>query len=157
MIQAQLIREPPFGNLREVLLGKNPPDALRGVPPELIFAFDCISVKGNTNIETLFLLYCLRFIQAHILRKATGFVQPQVYPDYIKNLFYAVPDDSTIKKFGETIIPINEQWENCFSKNIELVKLRDFLLPMLMSGQERKNEAKEQLSMAVEPQVKFGR
>jgi type I restriction enzyme S subunit len=43
-------------------------------------------------------------------------------------------------------------------ENQELIKLRDFLLPLLMNGQVKiKSEATEQLSMAAEPQVKYGK
>ncbi|MCO5234564.1 MAG: restriction endonuclease subunit S, partial [Chitinophagales bacterium] len=125
---------------------------------EPIFASDCITVRGNTDTETLQLLYYLKFIQSHILQKATGSAQPHVYPDDIKNLYYAIPNYSTIEKFGVAIIPLNELIATCIKQNNELIKLRDFLLPLLMNGQVKiKSEAKEQLSMAAEPQVKYGK
>jgi len=38
------------------------------------------------------------------------------------------------------------------------MEIRDFLLPMLMNGQVKvKSEVNEQLSMAAEPQVKYGK
>jgi type I restriction enzyme S subunit len=102
---------------------------------EPIFASDCITVRGATDTETLLLLHHLSFIQNHILNQATGSAQPHVYPSDIRILDYAIPKDFLIDDFGEFAIPMNNQIAKNSIENQLLVKLRDWLLPMLMNGQ----------------------
>lgn len=102
---------------------------------EPIFASDCITVRGKSDTETLLLLHHLRFIQAHILKQATGSAQPHVYPSDIRILDYVVPEDTVIDRFGEFAIPLNDLVANNLLENQQLTELRDWLLPMLMNGQ----------------------
>lgn len=102
---------------------------------EPVFASDCITVRGKTDTETLLLLHHLRFIQAHILKQATGSAQPHVYPSDIRILDYIVPEDAVTDRFGEFVIPLNDLVANNLSENQQLTELRDWLLPMLMNGQ----------------------
>jgi len=79
--------------------------------------------------------------------------------DHLKESRIVVPDDdSLILKCGERIEPILDLIVKNRMPNIDLMEVRDFLLPMLMNGQVKvKSEAKEQLSIAAEPQVKYGK
>jgi type I restriction enzyme S subunit len=69
------------------------------------------------------------------LNQATGSAQPHVYPSDIRILDYAIPKDFLIDDFGEFAIPMNNQIAKNSIENQLLVKLRDWLLPMLMNGQ----------------------
>ncbi len=109
---------------------------------EQIFASDCITVRGNSDSETLMLLHHLKFIQAHILSQATGSAQPHVYPSDIKVLNYIVPPLNLIDDFGEIIIPMNDKIAVNQKESQELASLRDWLLPMLMNGQVSVGDAK---------------
>lgn len=102
---------------------------------EPIFASDCITVRGKTDADTILILHHLKFIQNHILTQATGSAQPHVYPSDIKILNYAIPSDALINEFGKLVIPMNKKIANNLKENQELVKIRDWLLPMLMNGQ----------------------
>jgi type I restriction enzyme S subunit len=102
---------------------------------EPIFASDCITVRGNTDTETLLLLQYLKFIQGHILKQSTGSAQPHVYPSDIRILFYAIPHNVLIGSFGKLICPINDKIATNIAENQTLSNLRDWLLPMLMNGQ----------------------
>lgn len=102
---------------------------------EPIFASDCITVRGTTDIETLLLLNHLRFIQGHILSQATGSAQPHVYPGDIRGLDYVLPADALIVEFGKVAIPMNDQIAKNLAENQQLAQLRDWLLPLLMNGQ----------------------
>lgn len=102
---------------------------------EPIFASDCITVRGNTECETLLLLQCLRFIQPHIYSQASGSAQPHVYPSDIKNLDYVIAEEPIIKKFEEIAIPIDKTIAKNIEENKQLTQLRDWLLPLLMNGQ----------------------
>lgn len=77
--------------------------------------------------------------------------------DHLKESRILVPDDdSLILKCGERIEPILDLIVKNRMTNIDLMEVRDFLLPMLMNGQVKvRREAREQLSMAAEQQVKY--
>lgn len=122
---------------------------------EPIFASDCITVRCNSDIETILILQFLNFIQAHILKQATGSAQPHVYPNDIKILNYVVPPKNLVIKFGNIIIPMNDNIANNLKQNQKLSELRDWLLPMLMNGQVTVKVAEERLSMAAEPSVEY--
>jgi type I restriction-modification system DNA methylase subunit len=53
---------------------------------EKIFASDCTTIRGKSEIETLFIYNYLQFIQNKIYSLAKGAAQPHVYPDDIKTL-----------------------------------------------------------------------
>ena len=112
---------------------------------EPIFASDCITVRGNTDTETLMLLQYLKFIQVHILSQATGSAQPHVYPSDIKRLNYIIPPKELIENFGIITIPMNDKIANNLKQNQQLASLRDWLLPMLMNGQVRVGEENENI------------
>jgi len=102
---------------------------------EPIFASDCITVRGKTDIETILLLFHLKLVQAHILNQAKGSAQPHVYPSDIKVLNYAVPPQKILNKVERIFIPLNSHISNNLRQNQYLSQLRDWLLPMLMNGQ----------------------
>lgn len=65
-------------------------------------------------------------------------------------------EENIVKSFDKVCKPIFDKILQTKEENQELIKLRDFLLPMLMNGQVKvKSEAKEQLSMAAEPQAEY--
>jgi len=102
---------------------------------EPIFASDCITVRGASDMETLLLLYHLKFIQSYILSQATGSAQPHVYPGDIRGLDYLIPGGELIDEFGKLAIPMNDQIAKNLAENQQLAQLRDWLLPLLMNGQ----------------------
>lgn len=65
-------------------------------------------------------------------------------------------EENIVKSFDKVCKPIFDKILQTKEENQELIKLRDFLLTMLMNGQVKvKSEAKEQLSMAAEPQAEY--
>jgi type I restriction enzyme S subunit len=122
---------------------------------EPIFASDCITVRGSTDIETLMLLQHLKFIQAHILSQATGSAQPHVYPSDIKRLNYIIPPVELIENFGIKTISMNDKIAINLKENQQLASLRDWLLPMLMNGQVKVGDVEEELGMVAESGAKY--
>ena len=51
-----------------------------------------------------------------------------------KSLFIA-EKPSVAKEFAKIVTPIYDKYTHLIFENIELTKLRDWLLPMLMNGQ----------------------
>lgn len=63
-----------------------------------------------------------------------------------------VPDDKIADQFYNIMEKIQEKKQNALAENQQLAELRDWLLPMLMNGQVKVGEAKEQvLNKVAEP------
>ena len=100
-------------------------------------------------------------IQQTIKKNATGsnILHAAKALDYM-----AAPyNESVVKNYDEICNPIFEKILLTKRENQELIKLRDFLLPMLMNGQVKvKSEvilqqARDEINMAAEPQLKYGK
>lgn len=64
-----------------------------------------------------------------------GATQEGVNNDDLKFIKFVVPDDNTLRQFGEKINPLLQRKLDIMKENQELASLRDFLLPLLMNGQ----------------------
>ncbi len=124
---------------------------------EPIFACDCTTVRGKNDAETLCILGFLRLRQSYIMQQARGSAQPHVYPKDLEALKFVIPPDNIITNFGKIVIPGNKKVSNNLKENQELASLRDWLLPMLMNGQVTIKEAEEQVSMAAEGELGYGK
>ena len=102
---------------------------------EEIYASDCITVRANSDIETLLAYQFLKDMQSTLFRKATGSAQPHVYPHDIAGLQMPIIPAHLIEKIRDLLLGINRQIELNKRQTDELVNLRDFLLPLLMNGQ----------------------
>lgn len=102
---------------------------------EPIFASDCITIQAGSAVETILALQFLKMIQMHIYRKASGSVQPHVYPSDLSSLKYLLPPKNLVDLFEGKVIAVNELIGRQNQENDKLEKLRDWLLPMLMNGQ----------------------
>jgi len=110
---------------------------------EKIFASDCTTVRGRTNIDTFLIYQHLKFNQESIFRIANiGTGQHHVYPSDIENIwFYEIP--KIVKdKFSQIFTAANEQIAKNEQESANLAQLRDFLLPLLMNGQVRFGKGK---------------
>lgn len=102
---------------------------------EPIFACDCTAVRGRSDAETLIILEFLRMHQDYLYQQARGSAQPHVYPKDIEALRICIPPIRLINEFAEHVISGNQKIEINLYENKQLIKLRDWLLPMLMNGQ----------------------
>ena len=102
---------------------------------ESIFACDCTTIRGNTDIETIMILNYLYLLQSYIYSQAKGSAQPHVYPSDMKVLNYPIPNDKLVEKYKKIVLPINEKIACNEKENQKLSEIRDWLLPMLMNGQ----------------------
>lgn len=91
-----------------------------------------ITLIPDVNVVSAKYLY-LCLCQLHIA--GTGTTQQQLtVPDFRKTEI-VVPDKTTMGAFTEAVTPIFEQiWAN-EDENVQLAKIRDALLPKLMSGE----------------------
>ena len=102
---------------------------------EPIFASDCTTVRGKNDIDTIMILHHLSLLQDYIYSQAKGSAQPHVYPEDIKQLYYVVPYEQLLNEYKKIVLSSNDKVAINQQQNQKLVKLRDWLLPMLMNGQ----------------------
>lgn len=104
---------------------------------ERIFASDCTTVRGETDLDTFLGLQFLKHHQNYIYSLAKGSAQPHVYPSDIQCLKYLNSNTVLEHKAGTLFKSYYEKIANNLQQNQELAQLRDWLLPMLMNGQVR--------------------
>ena len=102
---------------------------------EPIFASDCTTVRGKNDIDTIMILNHLYLLQDYIYSQSKGSAQPHVYPEDIKQLYYVVPYEQLLNEYKKIVLSSNDKVAINQQQNQKLVKLRDWLLPMLMNGQ----------------------
>lgn len=74
---------------------------------------------------------------AYMVSKAVSSTgsRSRVDPEVASNFIVAIPGDDILANFGNAINPILSQAKNLQIQIKQLIKLRDWLLPMLMNGQ----------------------
>ena len=111
---------------------------------ERIFASDCTTVRGETDLDTFLGLQFLKRHQNYIYSQAKGSAQPHVYPSDIQCLKYLNSNSVLEHKAGTLFKSYYEKIANNLQQNQELAQLRDWLLPMLMNVQVRVGECDEE-------------
>lgn len=91
--------------------------------------------------------YLQHFKMVADLRKTT---MGHITRDHLKQSRIIIPPLEIIKDLDEKLKPILDKQVLLNKENQKLAALRDWLLPMLMNGQVRVGEAKEQLGMVAE-------
>lgn len=71
----------------------------------------------------------------YLLTMGSGSVQLNFGPTYLKQIDLIVPPENILKKYNDLIFPLIEQMVTIKSEISKLTKLRDTLLPKLMSGE----------------------
>ncbi|MFN8314749.1 MAG: restriction endonuclease subunit S [Cyclobacteriaceae bacterium] len=125
---------------------------------------DCCIGRGlaalNSKNETQsYLLYLMFYFKSMFdIQNRTGTTFGSIDKETLYDLSFPKPPTELQTRFQEIVGKYDAMILSKNRENQELIKLRDFLLPLLMNGQVIvKSEAKEQLSMAAEPQVKYGK
>lgn len=120
------------------------------IPKNKCLAFTYFTLQSDFVIKTL--------------RKiATGSNQKNLSPIEAGEEKALIPVENIINLFEKKTKPFFDMILKNQRENHELIKLRDFLLPLLMNGQVKvKSEAilrqtQDEISMAAEPQIKYGK
>jgi len=83
-----------------------------------------------------YLFYVMKYFKLVFDRRNTqGTTFGSITKDDLHSLKVAYPSDPVLKDFENLVSPMNQMIFTRASENSELVKLRDWLLPMLMNGQ----------------------
>lgn len=90
-----------------------------------------LQAKDINNNNFLFMM--LKYIP--VVQMMTGSVQKKVNQENLLETKIIIPSDKILSKFSKIIIPIRNKLIENLEENKELIKLRDWLLPMLMNGQ----------------------
>lgn len=115
-----------------------------------------LNSKNGTQSYLLYLMYY--FKSKFNIQNRTGTTFGSIDKDTLYDLAFPKPPIGLQKRFQEIVGKYDSMILSRSRENQELIQIRDFLLPILINGQVKvKSEAKEQLSMAAEPQVKYGK
>ncbi len=93
------------------------------------------SIIPNENIGTAFIYYYLKYLTPTIENMASGSTFKEISSSGMREIPAFIPDKDTIVKFNKFCNPIFKLQEKIELENIKLTKLRDTLLPKLMSGE----------------------
>ena len=103
----------------------------------VIFCGFIICCTPNDFRQRLFLTHFLKQLEGTNATKTGGSILQNVSQDTLKSLLVCFPNDVVVDSFNEKIKPIVEMMQSIIIENRELIKLRDWLLPMLMNGQAK--------------------
>jgi type I restriction enzyme S subunit len=101
--------------------------------------------KGSISTEHLMLFMQSQNITAFV----TGAVQMKINQGNLNSIPFLKAEDSTNDVFGKTISPIYQNIKNRIEESQTLAKLRDVLLPKLISGELRIPQAEKMVEKAV--------
>lgn len=110
---------------------------------EEIYASDCITVRGKTDIDTILAYKFLQRMQGVLMGKSIGSAQPHVYPSDIATMLICEIPQRLKDKITPIMLNINTQIAINKRENEELTTLRDFLLPLLTNGQVTLSASKD--------------
>lgn len=104
-------------------------------------AQNVVAFRSN-GVSPLYLYQYLSFIKSDLVAYNIGSVQPSIKVTHIiKHLIY-IPDMGDLNRFDAlAVVMTNQIYQNC-QENEYLTKLRDSLLPKLMSGEIKISEVK---------------
>ena len=119
--------------------------ARSGIPgaTRLIYEFDANTIYCgfiiryqvlHKNLKN-YLFFKLKELEYALSRKSAGTIMSNVNQETLKDLLVYVPNPNTLKLFNECIFPIFEKININNKENAELIKLKDYITPILMSGQ----------------------
>ena len=99
---------------------------------------------GGVSLTTLLSInsniHVCNSVEIHKDMLAHGATQEAVNNDDLAGVHIIIPEDTVLRAYHETTQAIYAQISKNICENQELVKLRDWLLPMLMNGQATIND-----------------
>lgn len=103
----------------------------------LVISLD-VGVVRPKNEKHKYFLYCLAMtdtFQAHTHSFCTGTTVLHLGKDAVPSFEFILPDNKFIELFDEFVLPIFVRINNIIEENKSLEKIRDELLPKLLSGE----------------------
>lgn len=94
-----------------------------------------IAINGKNGFSNLYLLYWLKSNMNLVEERANGSTFLEISKTNFKEIKTLVPDKKTLKEYTNQIEVLFSELKVNVLENIELTKLRDTLLPKLISGE----------------------
>lgn len=95
----------------------------------------CYALRAKSGNSHTFLFFLAKELIHHLKVKSSGSVFDSIVSNDIELTKLAIPPKDVIEKFAASVEPAFEKIANNIKENLQLAHLRDWLLPMLMSGQ----------------------
>ena len=100
-----------------------------------VWSSDSSYIDYGMTTNVYFWYAFLKLRQQDIFDIQTGSAQPHIYPKHIAELSIGNLDKANVKTYTSKVTPLFTKAGANIRENIELKRLRDWLLPMLMNGQ----------------------
>jgi len=118
------------------------------------------AVMPHEKCYTFYLKFCIEKLYEYLVTLSTGSARDNLSQDLIKKLNVLCPVHDLLEEFHKTVSPLYEKYHINLKQNLELARLRDWLLPLLMNGQVTVREAYERvgevLGVAAEAEGAYG-
>ena len=101
----------------------------------IIFCGFIICCTPSDNTLKNYLTLYLRQFEGSSATQTGGSILKNVSQETLKNLIVPIPPQSLLNQFNDSILPIYNFINSNTKENVQLITLRDWLLPMLMNGQ----------------------
>lgn len=137
----------PFGTTIISARGTVGKVALVGVP--MAMNQSCYAMRGANGLPDYFTHFCVRQLVTELKARAHGSVFDTITRETFDTVSFVKPDKKVAQAFDERILPIMQKVLNNLHENKTLSGLRDALLPKLISGELRIQDAREQVKEAV--------
>ena len=118
----------------------------------LVASLDVGIIRPGTNSLSIPFLYCMMRtydFQSHIYGYTSGTTVLHLNKDGLLNYEFAMPSKDLLEKFTSVAAPIFSKIEFNENNSITLAKLRDTILPKLMSGEISIKDAEREVETAV--------
>lgn len=93
-----------------------------------------MAFSANNHYELTYIYLTLQALNKKMTTISTGSIQKVINNDHIDEFNFPYNED-IVAKFGKLTLNIFDELKQTSIENRELIKLRDWLLPMLMNGQ----------------------
>lgn len=105
--------------------------------------------------EYLYMFLSGDYIKSYTKNVSAGSIHKGIRHGTLKECKFILPDKPVVDNFTRIVSPILKQFDLVQKENQKLTELRDWLLPMLMNGQVKVKDVKEEVSMAAEEKVSY--
>ena len=96
-----------------------------------------VAILGTNHIASEFIYFWIKHMMADLISWQTGGAQQHINKKIVDDSLLLEPDSETMGKFTAVIRPIFERISASCFEAVSLTRLRDTLIPKLMSGQIR--------------------
>jgi type I restriction enzyme, S subunit len=109
----------------------------------------CYGLRGKTGAHGFFTYFMTREQVANLRRHAHGSVFDTISRDTFAGVAVVIPPESLVEAFEKQVLAPLERIRSCLFESRVLAALRDALLPKLISGELRIQDAERMIGRHV--------